>query len=141
MSWNQEERGLHLARVRAVLDRHLRPHAGLQVIGARRCPQQVQRDHRELQMRSPLQQQCLVRGRHGEQLAHQADRLVHQRDEMLASVAGLDDRVTEAAPVEHLVARLCEALLGHDARTGREIEDAPHALTPRFAGRSRLRRA
>src|SRR6185436_18434421 len=111
------------------LHRLLRPLAADHVVGLAVAAQQVHRDLRELQRGAALQEQHLVIGGDGEQLAQVLLGLGRDAHELLAAMAHLHHRHAGAAPVGHLVAGASEDLRGEHRGPRAEIENAGHQWT------------
>ena len=96
-------------RVFASLKAFFDQRAGDDVVGALAFAEQVHRDHRELLAGAALQQQDLVVVGHGEQLAHQRQRLLVHSVVGLATMAVLDDAHARTLEVEKLALRALES--------------------------------
>jgi hypothetical protein len=119
-------RDVDLAVFLGFLDRFLRPFASVDVVGAGLAAQQVHWHHSVFGHAPALQEQHLVVGRDGHQLAQQRFGLRMDRNEFLAAMAHLHHRHAAAMPVKHLVSGLAQHGFGQGGRAGAEIEHSGH---------------
>ena len=114
----------------ALADRLLAPGAGDQVLGRLALLHEVHGDLGEEHGGAALQEEDLVRGRHGEQVAQQRERLVVDGLVLLAAVAVLHDRHATSGEVEELLAGPLERGERQGCGTGVEVHLAGHGVPP-----------
>ncbi len=110
-----------LAHALGLLEGLLGPAAGHDVVRAPAGGEVVHRHHRELHARAALEEEHLVVGGDGEQLAGQRDRLVVHGLVRLAAVAVLHDRHARALEVDELALRALEGGEGEAGGAGVEV--------------------
>src|SRR4029077_10657539 len=120
---------VHIAIALRLLDRLLRPFAGRDVVRSALAAQEVHRHLGELQRGAAGEEQHLVVGRHGKQLAQVLLGLRGDADEFAPAMAHLHHRHAAAVPVEHLVAGAGKDFRGQHRGARAEIEDARHQCT------------
>jgi hypothetical protein len=103
--------------------------AGEDVLRGCPLPEQVERQHRELEAGTALQQQDPERRRQGEKLPHERDRLVVHRLVLGRPVGHLGDRHARSGEIGELVAGALEGRERQRGRAGVEVDRAMgHAL-------------
>ena len=102
------------------------PGAGVDVVDDGARGREIERDRGELGRGPALQEQHLVVGRDGHQLAEVGFGLLGNADVGLAAMAHLHDRHAVTVPVEHLVAQLFQHFDGQRGGAGAEIEHTGH---------------
>ena len=111
-------------------DRLLAPGAGDQVLGRLALLHEVHGDLGEQGRRPALEEEDLVGGGNGEELAEQGERLVVDGLVLLAAVAVLHDRHAAAGEVEEFLAGPLERGERQGCGTGVEVHLAGHGVPP-----------